>query len=174
MTVDVAGFLREREALIATATPSAAAACELSDLADRAVSALAEAALSRLRSPWTVLALGGWGARRLLPHSDLDLLVLTDAPALELKPALTEVLYPLWDAGLQVGHQVRSRRDHERAVRDNVESLTATLTGRILCGDAALGERMLGEVAADAHKRSKRSVAALVSRMRHHDLPAPH
>jgi UTP:GlnB (protein PII) uridylyltransferase len=166
VAADVAGFLREREALIASATPGPEAASALSDLTDRAVSALAEAALSRLRSPWALLALGGWGARRLLPHSDLDLLVLTDAPASELRPALTEVLYPLWDSGLHVGHQVRSRRDHERMVRTDLETLTATLTGRVLGGDAGLAERLLTDVAADARRRAKRHVPALVGRPR--------
>lgn len=164
MAADVAGFLREREALITSATPGPEAASALSDLTDRAVSALAEAALSRLRSPWALLALGGWGARRLLPHSDLDLLVLTDAPASELRPALTEVLYPLWDSGLHVGHQVRSRRDHERMVRTDTETLTATLTGRVLGGDAGLAERLLADVAANARKRARHHVPALLAR----------
>lgn len=162
----VAGFLREREALVASAAPGADAARRLSDLTDRVVSALAEAALSQLSRPWAVLALGGWGARRLLPLSDLDLLVITDASASELKPALSEVLYPLWDAGLKVGHQVRTRRDHERAARDDVQTLTATLTGRALCGDASLAARVLTEVAAGARKRSGRVAGELARRPR--------
>lgn len=163
---DVAGFLEQRAALIASATPGSHAARALSDLTDRAVSGLAETALSQLRSPWAVLALGGWGARRLLPHSDLDLLVVTDAPASELRPALVGVLYPLWDAGLSVGHQVRSRRDHERVVRDDLQTLTATLTGRVICGDAALGSRVLSEAATGARKRARRLVPALTVRDR--------
>jgi [protein-PII] uridylyltransferase len=163
---DVASFLAQRAELIASATPGRDAASALSDLTDSAVSALAETALSQLRSPWSVLALGGWGAHRLLPHSDLDLLVVTDAPANELRPALTGVLYPLWDAGLSVGHQVRSRRDHERGVRDDLETLTATLTGRVLCGDSALGERVLAATATGARKRSRKLVPGLAARER--------
>ena len=166
MSADVAAFLEQRAALIASATPGSEVARALSDLTDRAVSELAEAALSRLRSPWAVLALGGWGARRLLPHPDLDLLVVTDAPASELRPALVGVLYPLWDAGLSVGHQVRSRRDHERVVRDNLQTLTATLTGRVLCGDVALGSRVLSESAAGARKRARRLIPAITARER--------
>lgn len=163
---DVAGFLREREDLIASAMPGTMATRELSDATDRAVSALAEAALSRLPATWTVLALGGWGARRLLPHSDLDLLVVTDASAAELKPVLAEVLYPLWDAGLTVGHQVRSAREHVRMVRTDLDTLTATLTGRVLCGNAALGEELLARVASDAKRHARRLVPALTARPR--------
>lgn len=80
----VEAFLCERAALLVRATPGLAAARELSDLTDKAVSASAETALSALRKPWVVVALGGYGARRLHPGSDLDLLVVTDAPADEL------------------------------------------------------------------------------------------
>jgi UTP:GlnB (protein PII) uridylyltransferase len=163
---EVEHYLRDRAALIAAAVPGEAAAHELSDLTDRAVSALAETALQRLGSPWAVLALGGWGAQRLLPHSDLDLLVVTDAPADELRPALEAVLYPLWDAGLEVGHQVRARRDHYRACRDDLETLTATLTGRVLCGDDALARRVLADVAGAARRRSRRLLAVLAQRPR--------
>ncbi|HEY5468183.1 MAG TPA: HD domain-containing protein [Coriobacteriia bacterium] len=162
----VAGFLRERASLIASATPGPEAARTLSDFSDRAVSALAEAALSTLSSPWTVLALGGWGAGRLLPRSDLDMLVVADAPPAELRAALRDVLYPLWDAGLTVGHQVRTRRDHERACRSDLETLTATLTGRVLCGDRVLGERLLAEVASGARKRSRALARELAQRQR--------
>ena len=166
MTGDVARFLAERAELVAAATPGSGAARALSDLTDSAVSELAEAALSSLRSQWTVLALGGWGAHRLLPHSDLDLLVVTDAPAAELRAALKDVLYPLWDAGLSVGHQVRSRREHLRMAREDLEALTATLTGRVLCGDSALGERVLTDVATAARKRARALVPALTARER--------
>ncbi len=162
----VAGFLRERESLIASAEPGPEAARRLSDLSDSAVSALAGAALSALDGQWAVLALGGWGARRLLPHSDLDLLVVSDAAAPALREALRDVLYPLWDAGLAVGHQVRNRRDHERACRSDSETLTATLTGRVLCGDAATGERLLAEVASRAGKRSTVLSRELMARKR--------
>jgi [protein-PII] uridylyltransferase len=162
----VTAFLRERDALIESATPGPEAARALSDLSDRAVSALAEAALSTLTTPWAVLALGGWGARRLLPRSDLDLLLVADAPAPQLRTALRDVLYPLWDAGLAVGHQVRTRRDHERVCRDDLDTLTATLTGRVLCGDAALGARLLSEVAVNARKRSDALTRRLAARER--------
>lgn len=162
----VEAYLRERDALLARATPGLAAARQLSDLTDKAVSALAETALSALRKPWAVLALGGYGARRLHPGSDLDLLVVTDAAADELSRALKGVLYPLWDAGLAIGHQVRSRRDHLRACRGDLDTLTATLSGRVLCGELDLGERVLSEVAADARKRSRDVLRAVWARPR--------
>jgi len=113
-----------------------------------------------------VVALGGWGARRLLPLSDLDLLIVTDARDPGLEQALRGVLYPLWDAGLDVGHQVRSRPDHLRMARGDIDTLTATLTGRRLCGDADLAERVLAETASDAHRRRRTLIPQLCSRER--------
>ena len=163
---DVCGFLREREAMIASAVPGARSARRLSDLTDGAVSALAETALARLTAPWAVIALGGWGARRLLPLSDLDILIVTDGRDAGLEAALKEVLYPLWDAGLEVGHQVRTRRDHLRMARGDIDTLTATLTGRLLCGDDGLAQRVIAEVAADATRHRRAVVKQLVSRQR--------
>ncbi|MDO8915499.1 MAG: HD domain-containing protein [Coriobacteriia bacterium] len=162
----IARYLDRRFALLSSVAPGGAAARSLSDLTDSAVAAIAETALSSLRTPWALLAVGGWGSRRLLPGSDLDLLVITDAPASELKPALEKVLYPLWDSGLTVGHQVRTRRDHARMVRDDLDTLTATLTGRYLAGDEALAMRLLAECAAGARKRAKRLLARLAQRDR--------
>lgn len=160
---DAAGtLLAERSCIIASAAPSAAAARALSDATDRAVSALAETALARLSVPWCLLALGGWGAGRLLPYSDLDLLVVTDARPDALNPALQAMLYPLWDAGLKIGHQVRTRRDHLRSCRADLVTLTATMTGRSLAGDGELAGRVLAEVA-DAAKRRSRAVTRELS-----------
>lgn len=162
----VAIYLERRLELIRRAEPGTAAARELSVITDRAVSSMMETALSRVRAPWSVLALGGWGAGRLLPGSDLDFLVVTDASAAELKPALEAVLYPLWDAGLAIGHQVRSMREHARFVRDDHDTLTATLTGRALAGDTRLGAVLLADVASAARTRERGLMAALAARPR--------
>ena len=54
----------------------------LSTLTDEAVRDLSRAASSRIRAAaGRSLALGGWGAGALLPASDLDILVLSDASA---------------------------------------------------------------------------------------------
>ena len=141
----LAGFVADREALIAAAEPGTHAARALADLTDGAVSALAGTASSRLRVPFAIFALGGYGAGRLLPHSDIDLLVISSGGSKDLEPLVREVLYPLWDAGFTVGHQVRSVKDHVRAVREDIQNLTTFCTARFVCGDRALAERALTE-----------------------------
>ncbi len=158
--------LREREHLLATAAPGLDSARSLSALTDSALVALAERAPAP-RGRWAVCALGGWGAGALLPASDLDVLVLSDASERELEPFVEAMLYPLWDAGFSVGHQVRSPKGHLRACRSGkLETLTASLTGRVLAGDAELGRRTLADVAHDARRRSRAVLRSLAERPR--------
>lgn len=162
----LAGYLEARVTLIANATPGTAAARDLATLTDQAVSALAEAAFASLAEPWALVALGGYGCGRLLPFSDLDLLVLTDAPAQRVRQPVEQLLYPLWDAGLEVGHCVRSRREHRRACREDIETLTASLGARVVAGDAAIARDALTAVLADARRRPRAIGKTLSARMR--------
>lgn len=147
--------LASREALISWAIPSDEAARQLAALTDDAVRELARAASSRTVGRFALVALGGWGSGALLPSSDLDLLVLSDASAVKLKPFVEAVLYPLWDAGLDVGHQVRSPQDLLRATRTDLATRTAALTGRVLAGDAKWAERALAGVASESAKHAR-------------------
>lgn len=150
-------FLTRREALIATAEPGTHAARELSDLTDTAVSALAGAAVSRAGAPFALFALGGYGARRLLPHSDIDLLVISSGRPADLEPLVRGLFYPLWDGGFTVGHQVRSPKAQIQALRDDGRNLTAFMTARFLAGDATLAERTIAE----CFRRIARDAAAV-------------
>ena len=159
-------YLSQRQALIASATPGVAAARELARLTDEAVRELAQTASSRFAGRFALAALGGWGSGAMLPSSDLDILVLSDADERKLKPFVEAVLYPLWDAGLDVGHQVRNPRGQLRAMREDLASCTAALTGRPLAGDEAWATRVLADGAADAHKRSRALLGELAARPR--------
>lgn len=160
-------FLAQRAALIEKATPGTDAAGALCELTDAAVRDLSRAAASKLQDRWAVVALGGWGSRGLLPGSDLDILVLSDAPEDRLKPFVEAVLYPLWDAGLKVGHQVRSPRQQLAAMRSDLKSCTAALSGRPIAGDVDWAKTAVSSWISDAHRRRRKLVAAL------HDRPRP-
>lgn len=159
-------FLAQRAEVIATAEPGLVAAGELCRITDEAVRELARAASSLLSERWAIVALGGWGAGRLLPASDLDILVLSDAPEASLKPFVEAILYPLWDAGLKVGHQVRSPKQQVRAMRSDLKTCTAALTARVIAGDLEWGERTAEALAKDAGRRRRAVLAALRERPR--------
>jgi len=166
--MELAAYLEQRDALIRDAVPGTDPARRLARLTDEMLVTLARDAerLVPAKSRWALLALGGYGAGALLPASDLDLLLITDSTPSTFKPFIEAILYPLWDAGLKVGHQVRSSRDQTRAVREELATLTAALTGRTLTGDPALGTDALGACARDARKRSKEVLAAMRGRPR--------
>jgi len=159
-------YLADREALISGAVPGTDPARRLARLTDDTLIELAEAATSRPRRRWALVALGGYGAGMLLPGSDLDLLIVSDEGPAALKPFVEAVFYPLWDAGLKVGHQVRSPKDQLRACREDIATLTATLTARPLAGDFDLATAVIESVVKDVAKHRKRVLAELVARTR--------
>jgi [protein-PII] uridylyltransferase len=95
-----------------------------------------------------LVALGGYGRGALSPGSDVDLLIVHDGPNAEEVASLAErLLYPLWDAGLRIGHAVRTPAECADASA-GLDAATAMLDGRLLEGDDALWERAFDEVLA--------------------------
>src|SRR5262249_27968872 len=92
--------------------------------------------------PAALFALGGYGRRQLCLHSDVDLLVLFDGSiGDEEERFVRELLNPLWDLKLILGHQVRELVDFERIERDNPEFLLALVDARLIVGSASLFDR---------------------------------
>ena len=90
-----------------------------------------------------LVAQGGYGRSELAPGSDLDLLILHSARAGDEVASLTEgLLYPLWDAGLTVGHAVRTPGECLEVARERVDALTAMLEGRIVAGSSSLWDEV--------------------------------
>lgn len=91
----------------------------------------------------TLVAVGGYGRSELFPFSDIDLLLLHHPKQEKALPPVTEaIFYPLWDAGLEVGHSVRTI---ETCLTDAVDDFffrVALLDGRFITGDAALFEQL--------------------------------
>lgn len=83
-------------------------------------------------APLALFAVGGYGRAELFPQSDIDLLVLAepDAQAAHAE-ALSAFVALLWDAGLPVGHAVRSSVQCTEAASD-ITVLTAMLEARPL------------------------------------------
>ena len=90
-------------------------------------------------APFVVVALGGYGRGELHPSSDIDLMVIHDG---ELSPYVQrvtqELLYTLWDLGLQIGHSLRSLEDCVAMARTDLPSRTSMQAARFLAGDRRL------------------------------------
>ena len=90
-----------------------------------------------------MVALGGYGRSELYPYSDIDLLLLHDQRAgSALQAAARALLYPLWDAGCEVGHSVRTVAEAVRFAREDFPFQVALLDARLVVGAAPLLEEL--------------------------------
>lgn len=84
----------------------------------------------------SIVALGGYGRGELFPYSDVDVLIVHYEMAREQVDALVErLIYPLWDAGLAVGHMVRSIDETLDLADKDLTLATSLLDARLVAGD---------------------------------------
>jgi [protein-PII] uridylyltransferase len=96
------------------------------------------------RSSVAVLAVGGYGRGEVSPHSDVDLLILVDDKRRPSPEDLRGLLYPLWDAGFQVGHAVCSPKEAIERARGDLEAATSLFEARLVAGPVRLIDEMTG------------------------------
>jgi [protein-PII] uridylyltransferase len=115
------------------------------------LSALADATLQTLwikagfDTPFSLVAVGGFGRGELFPYSDLDVLVLlpddqspdTDAA---LKSRIEGFIGSCWDAGLEIGSSVRTVSECLNESARDVTVQTSLLEARLITGSKALFE----------------------------------
>ncbi|MEJ2037496.1 MAG: [protein-PII] uridylyltransferase [Desulfosarcinaceae bacterium] len=124
-----------------------------------------------MRNPYALIALGGYGRAEQCVFSDIDLLILFEhhVPA-EAEELVREIVYPLWDLGLEVGHATRSIKETLKLARDDYEVLTALLDGRFICGMSPLYHRLMEQLRAKLlHLKPNKIITWLIdnNRVRH-------
>lgn len=94
--------------------------------------------------PVAMLALGGYGRAELCPLSDIDVMFLYPK---KVKPELLkplqevmtdQILYPLWDLSLKVGHSSRTIKEAIAEAKADQQTLNALLEARLICGPKEL------------------------------------
>jgi [protein-PII] uridylyltransferase len=97
---------------------------------------------TRPAPPMVIVALGGYGRGELHPSSDIDLMVVHDGELTPYVQRVTqELLYTLWDLGLQIGHSLRSLDDCVAIARTDFPSRTSMQAARFVSGDRRLFAR---------------------------------
>ncbi len=97
-------------------------------------------------SGMALIAIGGYGRRELFPFSDIDILLLHDcAPEDVLSSAAEAILYPLWDAGLDVGHSVRTIEQCLTDAEKDFFFQVALLDAKIIIGNKAIFAKLQKE-----------------------------
>ena len=91
------------------------------------------------KNPYAIIALGGYGREEQCLYSDVDVLFLfqksVPGAAEEL---IREIVYPMWDIGLEVGYAMRSIKECTQLAGKDNEILTALLDARFVCGMSPL------------------------------------
>jgi [protein-PII] uridylyltransferase len=139
---------------------------------DRALAELSDAALGP-RGGVTLVAVGGYGRAEMSPHSDVDLLCLVPPRSAVTPATLRGLLYPLWDAGFQVGHSVRTPKDAVEWAGRDLDAATSLLSARLVAGDEAAFDELLDRRARWLKKAGRTLVRQIVesteARHRTHD-----
>lgn len=90
-----------------------------------------------------LVAVGGYGRGELLPHSDIDILLLHRDDALERHRAALEQMTAFgWDIGLEVGQSARTVAECVDQAEKDITVITNMLEARLLVGDAGLFREM--------------------------------
>lgn len=80
--------------------------------------------------------MGGVGRKEIYPYSDIDFVLVTDKPQDDgIKKILDQMLYPLWDSGLEVGHAVRTLQEFSKLAQQDDTVRTSAIDFEILCGN---------------------------------------
>ena len=88
-----------------------------------------------------LVAVGGYGRGEMNPHSDIDIMFLcSDETDRKRAP---ELLYLLWDAGLDVGYSVRTGKECVSLARQDIRIRTSLIESRLIAGDLALYQTFL-------------------------------
>jgi len=128
--------------------------------------------LTEKRIPYAVIAQGGYGRQEQCMHSDVDLLVLFEKKVpTEATELIQDLVYPLWDIGLEVGHATRSIQECIKLAKADVEVLTPLLDARFICGMSPLYSTLMERVRTKVLARqSEKVITQLIqgAMARHH------
>lgn len=135
-----------------------------SDMMDGLVRKAFQAARAKVPSPSVCLmAIGGYGRAELAPYSDIDLLLLhSPSNKNELPPLAEQILYPLWDLGLDVSCSSRSIDECLKMARSDVQVKTGLIDGRYLDGEYEFFRNLYGLFTKKVlHRRVQKFAGAL-------------
>ena len=119
---------------------------------------VAEESLVRIK-PMCVLATGGYGRGELNPHSDIDIMFLYPRSSMGksldlLKETMTkEILYPLWDTGMKVGHASREVKEALIEAQRDIRNKNSMLDARYICGDRKVAQKFITKFLKHCRKR---------------------
>ncbi|WP_370248760.1 [protein-PII] uridylyltransferase [Nocardioides sp.] len=115
-----------------------------------------------------LVAVGGYGRGELAPHSDLDLVLVSDEDVV-LGDLAETLWYPLWDSGSRIDHAVRTLPEMVAAADADHRVAAGLLDVRHVAGDANLTLRLRTTMLAQwrRHARARLPEMRAASDQRH-------
>ncbi|MEQ4549395.1 [protein-PII] uridylyltransferase [Nocardioides kribbensis] len=101
-----------------------------------------------------LVAVGGYGRGELAPHSDLDVVLVTEE-GVDPGELAHQLWYPLWDSGTTIDHSVRSMPQMLAAAEADLRVALGLVDTRHLAGDPSLTLRLRTTVLAHWRRRSR-------------------
>jgi len=164
-------LLEGRAALIADRSIGGRALCRaLSDATDEWLVALLDEACDGDTRGLSLVATGGYGRRELAPGSDLDVWLVHEDRR-DVGAVAERLWYPIWDAGLKLGHAVRTPAQVVAIVGEDLDTATASISCRHVAGDPAPAATVIASTADRWARRGSRWLSTLHHRilLRHAD-----
>jgi len=139
--------------------------------------AVGDLVLARLGEHWAevsdglgdgiaLAAVGSIARRDAGPASDLDLLLIHDGSAVK-KEALAKLAqrlwYPIWDAGLELDHSVRSFTECRQVATRDLAAAAGLIDLRLIGGDPALVQQARAAILADWRSAARHRLADLLA-----------
>ena len=120
------------------------------------------------KNPYAMIALGGYGRQEQCVHSDVDILFLFQKEVPKTAADLIkEIVYPLWDLGLEVGYAARTLKECIHMARKDPIVLTPILDARFICGMSILFSTLLDALHQKVlKKQSEKIITWLVEQSR--------
>jgi [protein-PII] uridylyltransferase len=106
-----------------------------------------------------IVALGGYGRKELCFNSDIDIMFLTENEGQQEHgiSIIQEFLYNLMDAGINIGHSLRSISECVNLDKEDIESRMSLLEARFICGNKNLFNKFIAAIQDKALNEDKKS-----------------
>ena len=110
-------------------------------------------------NPYAIIALGGYGREEQCLHSDVDLLFLFKKKVPDqAENLIREIVYPLWDIGLEVGYATRSLKECIALSSKDFEILTPLLDARFICGWSHIYSDLMDQIRQKVIRKKSRTI----------------
>ena len=111
------------------------------------------------KNPYAIIALGGYGREEQCINSDVDLLLLFKKKVPDqAENLIQEMVYPLWDIGLDVGYATRSLKECIALSGKDFEILTPLLDARFICGWSHIYSDLMHQLREKVIRKKSRTI----------------